>query len=104
MKIEFLYFAGCPHMQPAKELLNNVLRELGVKADITDVHIADNADAIAKRFLGSPSIRINGQDLELAENDQTQYSMRCRIYKTEKGNSGIPPKELLIKRMRQAIA
>ena len=81
MKIEILVFDGCPNSEPAKRLVRDSVDELGIDANIEIVNVVDNDDAIAKRFLGSPSIRINGKDLEIEENESTQYSMRCRVYR-----------------------
>ncbi len=90
MKIELLYFDGCPNHEQALENLRNVMEELGIEEKIEAINIIDNDDAVAKRFLGSPSIRIDGRDLEYAENDNTEYSMRCRRYKSETGIQGYP--------------
>ncbi len=81
MKIEILYFEGCPNHEPTVLLLNETVSELGIDAEINMVKVKDNNDAIGKKFPGSPSIRINGKDLEIDdENKLTQYSMQCRMY------------------------
>lgn len=102
MKIEVLYFEDCPNFEPAERLLRDTLEELGVDAEIELVKVTDNDEAMANRFLGSPSIRINGNDLESEESESTQYSMRCRIYRTDKGQSGVPSKILLVSALRRA--
>lgn len=96
MKIEILFFDGCPNSEPTEKLVREIVGELGIEAEIEMINVIDNEDAIAKRFLGSPSIRINGKDLEVEENELTQYSMRCRVYRHGDSQSGVPSKDLLI--------
>jgi len=96
-KIELLYFDGCPNVEPVKQLLDEVLKSLGITADIENIEVTDNESAVKNRFLGSPSIRVNGKDVETEENSDTQYSLRCRIYRTAAGHSGLPSKHLLRK-------
>lgn len=95
MKIEFLYFEGCPNHKQALDNLKKALNELGLEERIEVINIHDNDEAIAKCFLGSPSIRINGKDLEHADEADTDYSMRCRRYKSESRVQGYPEPELV---------
>ena len=64
MKIEVLYFEGCPNHLPAVELMREVAAELGIGADIQEVEVTDQAEAERLRFLGSPTIQVNGIDVE----------------------------------------
>ncbi len=102
MKIEILVFYGCPNSESTEELVSKTVNELGISANIEIVNVTDNEDAVTKRFLGSPSIRINDRDLEIEENELTQYSMRCRIYRDGDKQSGIPPKDIIVKRLKEA--
>ena len=95
MKIELLYFDGCPNHVQAFENLKECLRELALEAQVERIKVKSNDDAIMRHFLGSPSIRINGKDLETDEDETTEYSMRCRRYSIESSWQGFPPKELL---------
>ncbi len=88
MKIELLYFAACPHHRPARELIDATLSELGVGAEIEETDVQDETDA----FLGSPSIRVNGRDIEPDAESRTGYAMSCRMYR----GSGVPLRELLL--------
>jgi len=102
MKIELLVFDGCPNSEPTEKLIRETMSELGGDVKIEVVTVMDNYDAVAKRFLGSPSVRVNGKDLEIEEHASTQYSMRCRLYRTEDGQTGAPSKELLTKAIQAA--
>lgn len=103
MKIEILIFDGCPNSESAKRLVRETVGELGVDASIEIVNVVDNDDAMAKRFLGSPSVRINGRDIEIEENEQTQYTMGCRIYRDCDERSGVPSRKLIMQKLKEAL-
>ena len=65
-RVEILYFDGCPNHEPARELVEQVAAELGLQAEIELVEVADAETATRLRFLGSPSVRVDGRDVELA--------------------------------------
>jgi len=95
MKIEFLYFDGCPNHETALRNLKEVLSEAGLTEEIEIINIEKPEDVAKHRFLGSPSIRINGKDLEVTEDESTEYLMRCRRYKNGDVIEGFPSKELI---------
>ena len=95
MKIEFLYFDGCPNHETALANLKEVLSEAGIKDDIQIINIKQPEDVAIHRFLGSPSIRFNDKDLEITEDESTEYSMRCRRYKNGDVMEGFPSNELI---------
>jgi hypothetical protein len=94
MQVELLWFAGCPSYLRAQELLAQVLREEGIDAPIEMIQVHDDAEAIALKFLGSPTIRLNGRD-PFAEPGQDQFAMQCRVYRTPAGLKGVPTLEML---------
>ncbi len=102
MRTEFLYFDGCPHHETALTNLKEVLSEAGLKEKIEIINIRSPEDVTTRRFLGSPSIRINGRDLEITEDETTEYSMRCRRYKNGEVMTGYPSKELIRRNLSSA--
>ncbi len=100
MKIELLWIDGCPSYQRTKELLEQVLREENLNINIEMVQVRDNDDAVAKKFLGAPTIRINGID-PFAQPDQNNFAMQCRVYQTPAGLRGVPTKEMLRAAVRE---
>ena len=98
--VQLLYFEGCPHHRPALDLTRAVLRELGVPAEIEELEVRDDADAERLRFLGSPSIRVNGLDIEPGLEERDQFGLACRTY----GTSGVPSRELLVNALTGASA
>lgn len=94
MRIELFWFDGCPSYLRARDILEQVLREENIAARIEMIQVSDDADALAKKFLGSPTIRLNGAD-PFAEPGQGNYAMQCRVYCTPEGLKGVPTKEML---------
>ncbi|MGB9721568.1 MAG: DF family (seleno)protein [bacterium] len=102
MNIRFLYFKGCPNAEPALELLKQIIQENGLNEKIEVIEIITEQDAQKYNFLGSPSIQINGLDIEKEKrNDPPVFG--CRIYKTKDGYSGVPPKDMIINALTQAV-
>ncbi len=90
--IEVLYFEGCPNLEPTLTLAGEVLSQLGLSADVREIEVRTPEDAERLRFLGSPSVRVDGQDIEPGAESRNEYALSCRIY----GDSGLPPKALLV--------
>ncbi len=90
--IEVLYFEGCPNFEPTLSLAEEVLSQLGLTAEVRKIEVLSPGDAERVRFLGSPSVRVDGKDIEPGAESRTEYALSCRIY----GDSGLPPKELLV--------
>ena len=99
MKIEVLYFDGCPNHKPAIELVYRVLQEVGVPAEVAEVNVPDAATAESQRFLGSPSIRVDGLDVEPEARTAREYALSCRTYFTNGRIEGLPSRDLV----RQAV-
>ncbi len=97
MKIEFLYFEGCPHFPPALTLLKDLLKEENAEHPIEMINVDSNQHAQETQFLGSPSIRINGKDIEETGVTLRDYGIKCRIYSGSDGPTGVPSKEILRK-------
>ena len=94
--IEIFYFEGCPHHVETVALTRRVVAESGVQAEIREVPISSEAEVIRMKFLGSPSVRVNGIDIEPEARERTAFAMSCRLY----GNSGVPPKALLVEALQ----
>ena len=62
--VEVLFFDGCPNHEPTVQLVRDVVAALGVAAELREVTVESAEDAEALRFLGSPSVRVNGRDIE----------------------------------------
>lgn len=93
MKIELLYFDGCPSYRQALQNLEEVLAEEGIRATVELVKVSTPEEAEARRFLGSPTIQIDGVDLEGPEAVGSGIGLGCRVYIHNGHLSGWPSKE-----------
>jgi hypothetical protein len=97
MKIDVLYFDGCPNHLPTTALVRDVVHCLGLDATIREVEVRDADEAAKLRFFGSPTIQVNGQDVDPAARNRADYSFSCRMY----GGSGSPPRALVEQALRE---
>lgn len=104
MHIELLYFAGCPAVEAAAGLLDDVLSAEGIDAAVSRIQVP-GPEAIAEhRFIGSPTIRINGVDLEGGQAErELGYGWRCRLYGTSQPGQprSVPAADLIRTRVRE---
>ena len=100
MKIDFLYFRDCPNSAPALRRLFEVLSSENIVAEVNEVCIDDAAGARRYRFLGSPSIRIDGDDIDPAVRECRAYGFMCRTYP---GGAGVPPVEMIARAVRECL-
>lgn len=98
MDVELLVVPDCPNEAPATALLRTALDDVGLaRIPITTTVIDTAAEAERRRFIGSPTILIDGDD-PFAERGQPA-ALACRIYRTTTGTAGIPD----LRRLRQAL-
>ena len=95
MKIEFLYFDGCPNYEPTKRLVEEILTAEGLTADIREIPVNSAEEALALRFPGSPTVRVNGCDIESGADRPSEFGLKCRVYREGNRILGVPPRRLL---------
>lgn len=88
--IELLYFTGCPHHAAFLPHLRQLLDSNEVHSPVQLIEVSDDDEAHRLRFLGSPSLRINGHDIEPDADVRSTYGLQCRIYSTPDGPAGTP--------------
>jgi len=62
--------------------------------------VPDGEAARNLRFLGSPTVRVNGRDVEPGAEERPDFTLSCRVYRSEQGFAGQPPERWV----RQALA
>ncbi|HXF97578.1 MAG TPA: hypothetical protein VNJ46_03080 [Gaiellaceae bacterium] len=103
-RVEILYFRECPHYAALRPLVEQIARELGVELAIAEREIEDMETAQAQRFLGSPTVRVDGRDVEPGADERREYVLGCRVYRSETGLAGQPPAEWIRDALRRAAA
>jgi hypothetical protein len=99
MKVEILYFDGCPAYVIAEKILKEVLADEGIEAEVAMVAINTDGEARRLRFPGSPTIRVDERDLFPAP-EREDWRLGCRVYATPVGMKGSPTAQML----REALA
>lgn len=102
MDIQFLYFDGCPSHEDALTRLKEVMAEEKVEAEIDIQHVETEGQAHRLRFVGSPTILVEGQDIDPPEGDKP-YGLACRVYRWEDGRvSPLPSPRMIRRALRRA--
>jgi hypothetical protein len=95
-RIEFLFWEDCPSYPQALKLLQEVMVEAGVEAPIEQIQVLTDEEAARLQFPGSPTIRVDGMDLDPAGAAQMGTALTCRVYRLEDGRfSPVPSKEMI---------
>lgn len=97
MKIEVLYFEGCPNYLLTIDRLKAVLRQGGLPAEVAEIEVTDETAAERLKFFGSPTIRINGSDIEAGFRPVENAGFACRRYP-----GGLPSDEMIRMALREA--
>jgi hypothetical protein len=94
MEVEILYFDGCPSYREAQATFEKVLSQGDVSTQIRPVAVNSDEEARRLRFLGSPTIRVDGEDL-FPVPDRAGYALGCRMYVTPEGLKGSPTAKMV---------
>lgn len=97
-----LFFDGCPGHDALLPAVRELAHEYGAELALTAVETHDHAERA--RFLGSPSVQVEGRDVEPGADSRTDFGMKCRLYRGEHGQSGVPPREWIERALREAAA
>jgi hypothetical protein len=101
MKIELLYFDGCPDYEAFASHLDQLLNAHGIHTQFEHVPVTTREDAERLRFLGSPTLRVNGCDVDSNASERTDYGLQCRLYRMDKEFRGTPLDEWILEAIDQ---
>jgi hypothetical protein len=94
--VELLWFSDCPNHVAARRMLEEAIAEVAPGTPIQDVDATDPVAAERVRFPGSPTIRVDGQDIDPTFVDPGDYTPRCRLYRTDDGLRGLPERSWIV--------
>jgi len=90
MTVELLFWDGCPSHPKALADLREAMSDLGLDPETILIReIREEVDAAAEDFVGSPTIRIDGSDIQPAEGEP--YGLTCRVYHRRDGRISPTP-------------
>ena len=124
MRVQLLYILDCPWCVKTKKLIRESLEELGIEAGLEEILIDSDEKAEKYEFLGSPTVRINGKDIQEEvskgqclpceeivkyEQESTDFVKQecrcgCRIYFYKGNQYPYPPKEMIKEAIMKLIS
>jgi len=103
-RVELLWWRGCPSWERALGMLREAMAAQGVDPSAIEVREIDTEESAQREeFVGSPTIRVNGRDLQPpVEGEPT--GLACRIYRRRDGRvSPLPDPDDLRDALRAAV-
>ncbi len=102
--VEILYFEDCPNYAHTPARVERIGAELGIEPDIRLVDVPDPETAQRMCFLGSPTVRVDGVDVEPHAEQRHDYVQACRVYRTDAGFAGQPQESWIRDALKAAAA
>jgi hypothetical protein len=94
VRVSFLYYEECPSYDLALERLREVMDEEGIPGEVEVVKVETEEQARELRFVGSPTIRVDGQEIDPPSDPR--YALTCRAYRLEDDRiSPLPSKDMI---------
>jgi hypothetical protein len=90
MRVELLWWDGCPSHPETLADLQETLAAEGVDTEVEMVEVESDEQARRERFPGSPTIRVDGEDI-FPPGDQEPFSLTCRVYRLRDGRPSPTP-------------
>ena len=100
LEARVLYFTGCPNHRPAVDRLGAVADRLGVPVNIREVEVTQDDEPKRLAFRGSPTVLIDGVDLDPAVRESDEFGFGCRMY----GGGGTPPDAMIEAALKEAAS
>jgi hypothetical protein len=93
--IEILFFAGCPRWGIALDRANEAVAALGLSGwvEVRERQVETEDEAVRIRFLGSPTVLVDGRDVELGATQGDDFGLRCRLYQVNRRPDAAPSVE-----------
>src|SRR5262245_39649244 len=101
MKVELLLVRDCPNHLSTLQTVNEVLHENGLPIEVAEIEIATPSHAESYAFPGSPTVRIDGCDVEPGLSGLTFFGVSCRSYVVSGKRQGVPDREWIVKAIRR---
>lgn len=100
VRVELLHIDGCPGSEALIPRLRRLLDDEGIGAAIEMREIGNGAEAERERFLGSPTVRIDGEDVDPGAAGREDFGFKCRLYRDRGETSNSPPEEWIRSALR----
>ena len=98
--IELLYFDGCPSHERLLPAVRRLATQAGAELRLKRVETLE--DAAPERFLGSPTVRVDGHDVDPGASARTDYGLKCRLYRYDEAQSPLPAERWIREALERA--
>jgi hypothetical protein len=102
VRVELLYFDDCASYPALRLRVERLLADHGFTGHLELVRIASREEAESRRFLGSPTLRVDCCDVEPGADERTDFGIKCRIYASVEGLKPTPSDELIVAALGRA--
>ncbi len=75
MEVELLFVSGCSALVETEGMIKRLLEELAPQARLKMMEIGSQRKAEALKFPGSPTVRVNGKDIEPDAKGNDNYGL-----------------------------
>jgi hypothetical protein len=99
--VELLYFDGCPGIDRVLPVVARLAETAGAR--VVQRRVETHQEAEAERFLGSPTVRVDGVDVEPGA-ERGDYGLKCRLYQTAAGLTGTPEEDWVRNALQHATS
>jgi hypothetical protein len=102
MRVELLYSEDCPNHEALLRRVRELLADAGEREKVELRRIETDDDARRQRFLGSPTVRVDGVDVDPDAGQRDDFGLKCRLYSTPEGIRSVPPDEWIRSALRRS--
>jgi hypothetical protein len=85
--VEVLSIEGCPYADTTEQLVEAIAQKLDLAVAVRRTVVDSPRAAVRLHFLGSPTVRVNGVDVEPGAAVRCDYALGCRLYRTAYGSA-----------------
>jgi hypothetical protein len=105
MRIEIFGARNAPQLEETRRIVDEAVAEAGGDDIVVALVPVESAEeARAKKSFGTPTVRVNGLDVEYAEREPEEYSAGGRYYNTPDGWKPQPSKGMIVRAIQAARA
>jgi hypothetical protein len=98
--VEVLVFEGCPNVDATVAAAHAAIVQAKVAADLRVVRVESDDAARRLQVLGSPTVRVDGRDVEPSTHDRGDFGLQCRVYSVEGRYQGTPSVEWIARALQ----
>lgn len=95
-RVEVLVFDGCPNVDETLERARTAIARANVPAELRLLRLQSEREAEGLGFLGSPTVRVDGRDVDPTAKQRHEFGLQCRVYAVGGRLEGAPPVDWIV--------